>query len=336
MEDNTFLVTNLNDDLGDVDTAYYRVDKINLDSSKNLDVVLKDLTGQGRDLEFTDVDDEQTNGDITVTVRQANDTNVYLWFNDSSGTISYNTAVSDTGMEVTLPANSSVGQVNNLAIGLNLLFVEANNDGKLGKGSAFNVTVKSTSNNKLHVSDTNLSTSYMYLESSGSKVHTGYNPSDLTSKVTLDESGDEYDFNIDYYGKEVTADVQVVGGEATVTSGTSNLGNVIYKDTEVSSYATKNVIVVGGSCINSAAAKLLGSNVPVCGTAWTTATGIGEGQFLIKGYASSTITSGVALLVAGYEADDTVKATTYLTNKVVDTTKAWKGTTSTQIATVIA
>jgi hypothetical protein len=72
-----------------------------------------------------------------------------------------------------------------------------------------------------------------------------------------------------------------------------------------------------------------------CGAAWTTATGIGTGQFLIKGYATSTLTSGVALLVAGYDAEDTVKATTYLTNKVVDTSKTYQGTTTTETAVVI-
>ncbi len=93
------------------------------------------------------------------------------------------------------------------------------------------------------------------------------------------------------------------------------------------------MIVVGGSCINSAAATLVGG--AKCGAAWTAATGIGSGQFLIKGYADSTLTSELALLVAGYDAEDTVKATTYLLNKDVDTSKAYKGTTTTETAVVI-
>ena len=104
-------------------------------------------------------------------------------------------------------------------------------------------------------------------------------------------------------------------------------------DSEVSSVSSKNLIVVGGSCINSAAAALVGGTK--CGAAWTAATGIGSGQFLIRGYADSTITTGLALLVAGYDAEDTVKATTYLLNKPVDTSKAYKGTTTTETAVVI-
>ena len=34
-----------------------------------------------------------------------------------------------------------------------------------------------------------------------------------------------------------------------------SVGNMIFKDTETSAYAGKNVVIVGGSCVNSAAAK---------------------------------------------------------------------------------
>jgi len=170
-------------------------------------------------------------------------------------------------------------------------------------------------------------------EEESDDVMVGYFLSDLASKVNHDQTADEYDFDIEYFGEEVTADVQVVGGDATLSSGSDVLGNVVFLDTETSSYADKNVIVVGGSCINSAAAALVGG--AKCGAAWTEATGVGVGQFLIKGYADSTITSKLALLVAGYEQDDTAKATTYLINKEVDTSKEYKGTTSTEIAVVV-
>ena len=228
---------------------------------------------------------------------------------------------------MTLPAKTAT-EINNLQAGVVLTFKEANKDDDIAKGMQFTATVKNTTNDKLHVSGTNVST----LEDA-SDVYVGYVPSDLASKITHDQTADEYDFNIDYYGKEVSADVQVVGGTSTTTSGESTLGNVLVKDSEVSSVATKNLIVVGGSCINSAAAKLVGG--AKCGAAWTAATGIGSGQSLIKGYATSSITSKLALLVAGYDAADTVKATTYLTNKVVDTSKAYKVTTTTEVGVVI-
>jgi hypothetical protein len=329
-ENDRFLVTSLDTDVSDIDTMYYEVNKVHWDGT-DVEVQLKDLIGTD-DITFDATSDTPSVGDIDLALTQVNATHVYLKFTANSGTISYKTAVSEKGLEVTLPAKTAV-QTSDLTsggAGVALTFTEANKDSDLGKGMQFTTTVKATSNTKLHVSATNVTT---LKESSSSKIYTGYVPSDLASKVTLDETGDEYDFSVDYYAGEATADVKVVGGVSTTSTGSNVLGNILVKDSEVSSVATKNLIVVGGSCINSAAAALVGG--AKCGAAWTTATGIGTGQFLIKGYATSTLTSGVALLVAGYDAEDTVKATTYLTNKVVDTSKAYKGTTTTETAVVI-
>ena len=121
-----------------------------------------------------------------------------------------------------------------------------------------------------------------------------------------------------------TGDVSV-----STTSGdaAASLGDVLVKDSEVSTVSTKNLVVVGGSCINSAAATLVGG--AKCTGDFTTATGIGAGQFVIKGYASSSLTSEIALLVAGYETADTKNAVTYLRTQTVDTDKEYKGTDQT-------
>jgi hypothetical protein len=332
-ENDRFIVTLLDKDLSDIDTGYYEVSKIHW-ASNVVSVELKDLIGTN-DLTFDTLTDTPSIGDIDLALVQVNDTHVYLKFT-TAGTqdISYNTAVSDTGLEVTLPEKTSTDTVS-LVVGGGgqaYTFTEANKDGDLGDGTTFTATVKATTDgDNLHVSGTSVGTDP---ETKSSKVEIGYVPSDLTSKVTFDKtSTNGNDFNIEYYGKEVTADVKVVAGTSTVSTGSNVLGNILVKDTEVSSVSDKNLIVVGGSCINSAAAALVGG--AKCGAAWTTATGVGTGQFLIKGYATSSITSKLALLVAGYDAADTVKATTYLTNKAVDTSKAYKGTTSTELAVVI-
>src|SRR3989344_312991 len=111
------------------------------------------------------------------------------------------------------------------------------------------------------------------------------------------------------YAKVFLTDVSAV----SVPEG----GAVLVKDTEVSSVATKNLIIVGGSCINSAAATLVGG--AFCGSAWTDATGVGSGQFVVKAYPDSTLTSGLAMLVAGYEAADTQLASTYVRTQTFDT-----------------
>jgi hypothetical protein len=117
------------------------------------------------------------------------------------------------------------------------------------------------------------------------------------------------------------------------TTGATSLGNVLVKDSEISSVAAKNLIVVGGSCINSAAATLLGG--AYCGADFTANAGAGAGEFVLKGYATSGLTSKLALLVAGYDVADTVNAATYLRTQTVDTGSNYKGTSATSAELVV-
>ena len=105
------------------------------------------------------------------------------------------------------------------------------------------------------------------------------------------------------------------------------------KDSEVASVAGKNLVVVGGSAINSVAAELLGGAYSEA--MFTSATGVGAGEFLIQSFDRSGKT---ALLVAGYSAADTEKAVTYLLNNEVDTTvgNKMKGTSATEATVVTA
>ena len=108
------------------------------------------------------------------------------------------------------------------------------------------------------------------------------------------------------------------------------------KDTEISSAAGKSIVVVGGSCVNSVAASLLGSSSPLCGDDWMAQTDVGAGQFLIQTFDRAG--GKVATLVAGYNAADTTNAATYLTTQTVDTSvgKKYIGTTATSASLVVA
>ncbi len=133
-----------------------------------------------------------------------------------------------------------------------------------------------------------------------------------------------------YPSSQMYFDVVFSSEAASVgTGGGTQLGDVLVKDSEVSSVSSKNLIVVGGSCINTVASTLLDG--VGCGTSFTDKTGVGSGQFLIQSLSSPYASGKVALIVAGYEAADTVNAATYLRTQTVDTTvgKKYKGTTST-------
>ncbi len=149
----------------------------------------------------------------------------------------------------------------------------------------------------------------------------------------LDKSDtDSHSVVISYPDEQIYPEVYLAEVSAAITTGTgpggaATFNGVVVTDSEVASVSGKNLIIVGGSCVNSAAATLVGG--AYCGSDWTQATGVGTGQYLIKGYATNSLTSKMALLVAGYEKEDTVNAAKFLRTQVVDTSKKYIGTTAT-------
>lgn len=225
----------------------------------------------------------------------------------------------------------------------NLVFSEQDKNGNIGAGENMTAVLgwNSATTKEAYVSDI-VGENYTFAENGdNTKNWISYIHSELATKVIWDKSGDQYEATLTYHGDEVYGEVYVTAPETTVTGGTSGttdsatqLGSVLVKDSEVSSVSSKNLIIIGGSCINSAAATALGVSTHTCGADFTTATGVGSGQFLIKGVSGAYSTGKIALVVAGYEAADTVNAATYLTTQTVDTSKEYKGTSSTSATLV--
>lgn len=151
--------------------------------------------------------------------------------------------------------------------------------------------------------------------------------------ITEDRTdSDQYSAIISYPDEQVNALIYAgeLNSEVTSTgsgSGTKELGSVHVKDTEVASVSSKNLIVVGGSCVNTLARELLGG--AACGSDFEQKTGVGAGSFLIQSF--SRTGGKVATLVAGYSAADTEAGAKVLTTQTVDTTvgKKYKGTGNT-------
>lgn len=70
-------------------------------------------------------------------------------------------------------------------------------------------------------------------------------------------------------------------------------------------------VILGGTCINQAAADLLGIG-RLCGTDFTASTNVGAGQYMIKTFADPDSPGKVSILVAGFEAADTQRGVQYL------------------------
>jgi len=158
--------------------------------------------------------------------------------------------------------------------------------------------------------------------------------------ITTDGSDSDQKFaEISYPDEQLYAQLYIGEQDSSVIAGTTGtssstpLGQVLVMDSEVSSVSSKNLVIVGGSCINSAAATVLGG--AYCGAAFTDATGVGSGQFLIQGFDGAYTAGKLALVVAGYEAADTVNAANYLQTKTVDTVKKYIGTSATSAEMVV-
>jgi len=147
------------------------------------------------------------------------------------------------------------------------------------------------------------------IELGTSDVFRNYVYSALATKIEFDKSQDLETLEITYHDDEVSGNVFVT---SAAVSSVGETGNMVFTDAEKTSWEGYDVILVGGSCINTATATALDLASGTCGDAWVAATTISEGKYLIKSVADKFTTGKTALVVAGYSKENTVAASTYL------------------------
>ena len=270
---------------------------------------------------------------------------------------SFNTLYTDKRLKVTLPWSTTYNVTNQGAINLQTIDANANDGYHVGKWilwvseadkdgtlaqKDFNATIDDAGSSTKYISVTAVDGDGTAAEtpSSGSKMWESYVVSDLATKVLHDQSNsNQYSAELEYHGEQVYANVFVSDPTTVITSTDSSgttgttkvLGSVRVSDDEATAITDKNLIVVGGSCVNKVAAELLGLTYPACGSAWETKTGTASGSFLIQTF--SRTGGKVATLVAGYNAGDTTNAAKALTTQSVDTSvaKRYDGNVATAI-----
>ncbi|MEM3405824.1 MAG: hypothetical protein QW117_02550 [Candidatus Pacearchaeota archaeon] len=185
-------------------------------------------------------------------------------------------------------------------------FREEDKTGSTTAGKQFNVTLGWTSD-KATVSGIVGETPDGGLEIEDTDVFRSFIYGELATELLHDTSGDQDSLKIIYHGDESYGKVYVTEAKAvSTTSGASSVQ--IIKDTDTIP-TDKNLIVVGGSCVNSLAAKILNVAYPSCGESST----IQKDKYVIKVVAANSVVTGaqsgkIAVLVAGWEAADTRKA----------------------------
>ncbi len=278
--------------------------------------------------------------DVAVTADDSTKIATIVLSAASSGNVYADRIVTKEGLQMMLPVDTNTSLTNFNEIDLTISgvdqtswimnFQEEDDNEAIGGGLLdFNVTFGvDESNSGTEPSSTSVTT---HESEDGSDLDVGYVVSVLATKLEFNRpSSGLNDLKITYHGSETYGEVYIAesGAVTTITEG----GAVLVLDSEVSNVATKNLIIVGGSCINTAAAALVGAG---CGETWVANTGIEAGQFLIKGFADSTITSKLAVLVAGYNQEDTANAVTYLITEKPDTSGDWTGTSATEAALTV-
>lgn len=223
-----------------------------------------------------------------------------------------------------------------------LLFEEQEDDGDAYNEVVVQVAGEGTSASELEVGTITVGQSLgsaLTLESNDDLQEQMSKWGTIVQTDDADASGtDQKKATISYPDDQVEAMVYVAEADASAVGGSSGaLGDIVYDASEVSSVSNKNLIVLGGSCINTVAASLLGSSTPLCGADFTAETQVGSGSFLISSYASPYNSDKIALLVAGYDAADTMNAANALKSQTVDTTvnKKYTGTTATSLTPVL-
>jgi len=214
--------------------------------------------------------------------------------------------VGDTDLDVDITVNSGIAtltitnddankansDVLNLTIGGTLI-----GNGTAGTLARLGTLVEDAQAGDVYFNDTDVSTEdYNYMDQYGIILSKG---------TTVKAQADNDEVTLSIPDEQVYAQVTVSTG-AVVSTSTSSIK--VVKDTEIDSVKDKNLVVVGGSCINKAAAAILGSQTPLCGAAFADASGAGVGKYLVKVVASPYNAQKVAMLVAGYDAVDTVNA----------------------------
>jgi hypothetical protein len=130
--------------------------------------------------------------------------------------------------------------------------------------------------------------------------------------ATIYYSGTATNYGI-YFGEIASS----VSAGTTTSTGVTKLGAVGMSDTEAAAQKpTTNLIVIGGSCVNSVALKLASDEAYTkygfCGEKATELYGVEEDTAIIKQYTSPYSATKIAVLVMGWEMDDTMAAAKYL------------------------
>jgi hypothetical protein len=332
-DNNYFVVTWISGSSGtgsDSESYVYEIGSITDNSGKNSTNLVNQAAG-GSDISLSEPGEDDTVGQVKIVLDSAHDNNKVATINltaASSGQVYVDRFVTNEGLQFRLPvdwADEVDGAINISASGAanptswSMTFIEEDKDANIASGGYFLTTIGLTGTDGAEPTDVNVTD---HETEDGSKKYIGYVVSDLATETLIDKpSSGLNELAITYHGEPSYAEVFLTAKDVTFGGGNGGGGGsasiISIFDSEVGANPDANMIVIGGSCVNTYAATLLGVSSKTCGADWTTATDVSAGQYLIETFDR---TGGkIATLVAGYNEGDTRNAVTALTTQDIDT-----------------
>lgn len=337
-KDPTFVASWYSSDEGE--SHAFKLKKVDyISSTGKTEVTLDDLAPGKADVVFTNITEDVDVGEITLTLTAASESSdtadiTVTPSGSASDTVYLDRVITAAGLTMLLPVLNYTGnpvspQVNGSTISTasswRAVFKEEDKDDKIAASSGagtFNVSFTVSDSDGFEPNTVTAPPTLIETEDNSDQYIT-YVSSDMATKIEMDKpSSGVNTIDISYPASQSFAEVMVAESGATVSGGSS--GNIVpIYDTEAASITGKNLIVVGGSCVNTLAASLLGLPANSCGSAWQTKTTVGAGSFLIQTFARDG--GKVATLVAGYNMEDTANAVKALkTDATIDITAGKK------------
>ncbi len=302
----------------------WRVQSITLTSSKN-QVTVRDIGTGGAD---QTVDFSSANVGATASISLADGNTATLTLNNNDTAVDTNRAVNVSASPIIYTKSGALINLTDVTTtGLIQVAEETQyNDGtwysntgaQLGEIMRIGLLYDSarSSGNKMKVNSFTSTTATAQSVGDNDKYY-------LTKYGTFVKYTGSDDKVVTMYYPGTAASLGVYFAEQGASTSGATGAIPVVADTNVQSVKDKNLIVVGGSCINTVAASLLGSSSPLCGSAFTAASGVGVNQYMIKVFPASTLFAGsskVAMLVAGYEAAETAAAVAKVKEGTTDMT----------------
>lgn len=321
-ENSYFVATWIDGD--DSESYAFTIGSIDEQTDGDNKTVLDNLVDTEKTVSFSGIDDDADSGNINMVLVSANEdakiATIKLSSATTSGTVYTDRIVTKEGMLIMLPTNVTLGSVAANAVNAYINITEEDDNSNVALGSSLWATISVDADDGAEVSA--ISPDSKYETEEDSDVYEDYLVSKLGTKILLDMPSDGLNsLELTYAGEESSADVYISETSVSFTDSTSIK---VIKDSEIDSAQDKNLIVIGGSCINTVAATMLGASAPVCGEDFTALTGVAATKYLIQVAASPVNAEKIAMLVAGYDAAETTLGVAKVKEGTVATTVGTK------------